>query len=238
MVKFVEWVFAILILMSVSIHSLGRSRRFLIFPKTSPTRIQVNAFFPYSIELYLKLNLCKSMNNLMVNLQQIITGVGLPVDLDLETVTIGYVFKCEFYIPDNVTEYTNFIADPFDVSTHPISSFNRKRRSFEEPEPTETPEKIGDVHKGFDSKLNERYESYQVEAEVIDSGTESIEKAEESFYNDISVPVDHIYNDDPMALNQRQNTKTSRWTLYKSMAIMAERFEALKVRNKEIESFC
>lgn len=49
MAKFKEWVFAILILMSETINSLERSRRFYIFPKTAPTRVQVNDLHNYSI---------------------------------------------------------------------------------------------------------------------------------------------------------------------------------------------
>lgn len=51
MVKLKEWVFVILILMSESIHSLERSRRFFIYPKTAPTRVQVNEFVIYSISI-------------------------------------------------------------------------------------------------------------------------------------------------------------------------------------------
>lgn len=159
---------------------------------------------------------------------QFITGVGLPVDLDLETVTIVYVFKADFYLPDNITELTNFIGNPFDVSPHPITSFKRKRRAVEEHEPTKKPKPFRDVQKGFDSILNERYEAYQVDAEVIESGTESDDKSEPNLIDAVSVPEDNIYDDDPMALNKPQNIKTSRWTLYKGIALMAERFEPLK----------
>ncbi|XP_055326697.1 uncharacterized protein LOC129580374 [Sitodiplosis mosellana] len=152
----------------------------------------------------------------------IITGVGLPVDLDLETVTIGYVFKAEFFIPTNVSTYTNFIADPFDVSTQPISVFDRRRRSLEEPKPTELPEKMLIDSRGFDSEQNEKYEQHQVEAEVVDSGTEKPNDFNEIDYDELSVPKDHKYHDDPMSLKVPQNTATSRWTLYKGIAAMAE----------------
>lgn len=153
---------------------------------------------------------------------QIITGIGLPVELNLETVTIGYVFKAQFYLPDNSSEYVNFIADPFDVSTHPISSFLRKRSSpDEEPTPTEKPKNID----GIDSEQNERFEKHKVDAEVVESGSvnESTDSIDDG--DGLWVPENHIYNDDPLASKVPQNTGTSRWTLYKGMAIIAERFD-------------
>lgn len=157
---------------------------------------------------------------------QFVTGIGIPVDLDLETVTIGYVFKADFYLPDNVTYLTNFIQDQFDVSPHPINTFKRKRRAVDET--AEQSQPLRDVQKGFDSNLNERYETYNVDAEVIESGTESDEKMEQNRIDAISGDAGDFYEDDPMALKKPQNIKTSRWTLYKGMAFMAERFESFK----------
>lgn len=151
-------------------------------------------------------------------------GVGLPVDLNLETVTIGYVFKAEFYIPWNTSTYFNILADPFDISTQPISVFNRRRREFEEPKPTEKPENMSNDYHGFDSEQNEKYEKHQVEAEIVDSGTERANVPNEIDYDELVVPKDHKYRDDPMSLKMPQNTGTSRWTYYKGLETIAERF--------------
>lgn len=61
---------------------------------------------------------------------KIITGVGIPVDLDLETVTMGFVFKVGFLLPKNVSELAHELNDPFDVSTHQLAP--PKRRSLDD----------------------------------------------------------------------------------------------------------
>lgn len=58
-----------------------------------------------------------------------ITGVGIPVDLDLETVTMGFVFKVGFVLPKNASELTHSFDDPFDVNTHQLAP--PKRRSVD-----------------------------------------------------------------------------------------------------------
>ncbi|XP_041632128.1 uncharacterized protein [Drosophila kikkawai] len=48
-----------------------RTKRYLIFPRQAPTR------------------------------HQFIAGIGIPADLDYESLTVGYVLKAEFYLPFN-----------------------------------------------------------------------------------------------------------------------------------------
>lgn len=125
-------------------------------------------------------------------------------------------------MPINSSAFTNPLNDPFDISTQPISLFNRKRRSNDHsPEVTENPNAIG-----FDSEQNEHYEKHQVDAEIVESGTEPTNDPneisdEESWFQEEK----YNKNDDPMALKQPQNLGTSRWTVYKGMASIAERFE-------------
>lgn len=151
----------------------------------------------------------------------------MPVDLNLETVTIGYVFKAIFFLPYNASQYFNVLADPFDITTQPISSFDRRRRSFELPKPTELPEKMPNNDYGFDSEQNEKYEKHQVEAEIVDSGTENTSNSDGNYYDELVVPKDHKYNEDPMSLNVPQNPATSRWTFYKGLATIAERLKSI-----------
>ncbi|XP_023305873.2 uncharacterized protein LOC111687650 [Lucilia cuprina] len=54
---------------------LLRNKRFLIFPRQAPTR------------------------------HQFIGGIGIPVDLTYESLTIGYVLKAEFWLPFNETVF-------------------------------------------------------------------------------------------------------------------------------------
>ncbi|XP_031621776.1 uncharacterized protein LOC116339848 [Contarinia nasturtii] len=123
---------------------------------------------------------------------QIIAGVGLPVDLELEAVTMGFVFKSGFILPMNATDFWAVFSDPFDVSTHPITTFNK--RSIHE--------NIDDsASTGYDSEQHEQYERHQIEAEVVESGTES---------NSIDSSDD---------IN---NYASTRWLVYKGLAEIAE----------------
>lgn len=59
-----------------------------------------------------------------------ISGFGIPVDLNLESLTMGYVYKANYYLPENVSHYVDIIGDPFQKQTVlPISG--RRRRSFD-----------------------------------------------------------------------------------------------------------
>lgn len=66
----------------------------LLFPKANPTRMQVE---PDEI-------LILTFAFIAFRLNQIIAGFGLPVDLDVESVTIGYVFKSQYILPYNKSQ--------------------------------------------------------------------------------------------------------------------------------------
>lgn len=40
------------------------------------------------------------------NFPQFVAGIGLPVDLEPEALTIGYVFKAQYFLPYNVSQLT------------------------------------------------------------------------------------------------------------------------------------
>lgn len=106
-------------------------------------------------------------------------GLGVPVQLHIESVTVGYVFKAEYLLPENATNYLNFIREPFDLTTRRLSSkFVRKRREngeliestiMEESEPTPAPLPSTNSSDGFDSIANEKYERYEVSAIEIET---------------------------------------------------------------------
>lgn len=149
---------------------------------------------------------------------QIISGIGIPVDLELESVTIGYVFKAEFFLPENATDFLNPLANPFDVSTQPISGFfNRRKRMIDLPKPTEMPTDVI----GFDSEQNEAFEKHTANAEVIEIGleTEQTINDEDLWFHDES--MDRIK--DPFRPNAPHNYDTSRWIIYKGFAALAEK---------------
>lgn len=64
-----------LVISTQSGEQRSRSRRFLIFPRQSPTR------------------------------HQFIAGIGIPADLSYESLTVGHVLKAEFFLPYNASVY-------------------------------------------------------------------------------------------------------------------------------------
>lgn len=156
-----------------------------------------------------------------------ITGIGIPVDLELESVTVGWVQKSEFFLPENATNYLSFLYDPFDLTTRPIGQFYvRKKRGdlLEEPEPTENPAKVSSKsEKGFDSEQNEKYEKHQVEAEVVDGGDEVDNHENELTEADYWNQEDGAEWFRKVHPNQPKNIAIARWAIYKSMAILVQR---------------
>ncbi|XP_034651554.1 uncharacterized protein LOC117890679 [Drosophila subobscura] len=74
-----------------------RAKRFLIFPRQAPTR------------------------------HQFIAGIGIPANLDYESLTVGYVLKAEFYLPYNATVFRQspFLPE-YDLNTFLKTGKERK----------------------------------------------------------------------------------------------------------------
>lgn len=66
--------FLIFLLCFHKICGLNREKRFLLFPQANPTR------------------------------HQFVAGIGVPTDLDPESLVIGYVFKAQYFLPYNVSQ--------------------------------------------------------------------------------------------------------------------------------------
>lgn len=126
---------------------------------------------------------------------QMIAGVGLPVDLDLESVTMGVVFKSSFILPMNSSDFFSYFSEPFDVSAKSTS-----KRSID-----------ASLTNGYDEEQNEKYEKYQVEAEVVEQGGNSISSDPNSEINDFG----HTEQD--------SSAETTRWLVYEGLAQIAER---------------
>lgn len=155
---------------------------------------------------------------------QIISGIGIPVDLELESVTIGYVFKAEFFLPENASNYLNGLADPFDVTTRPITG-RRRRRFINESKSSKASDNALDDYQGFDSEQNERFEKHIVDAEIVESGTEQTTHDLDDYSDERSwfEPEHFDRSKDPTAVKAPQNLGTTRWTIYKGLAKIAER---------------
>ncbi|XP_036331670.1 uncharacterized protein LOC118743218 [Rhagoletis pomonella] len=61
--------------MLINVNALQRNKRFLIFPRQAPTRYQF------------------------------IGGIGIPADLEYESLTVGHVLKAEYWLPYNATVF-------------------------------------------------------------------------------------------------------------------------------------
>lgn len=85
------------------------------------------------------------------------------------------------------------------------------------PKPTKMPTDIV----GFDSEQNEAFEKHTVNAEVIESGSEPEQTIndEDLWFRD--EPMDRT--SDPYRPIAPQNYGTSRWTIYKGFAALAEK---------------
>lgn len=125
--------------------------------------------------------------------------------------TIGYVFKAEYFLPENASNYLNILADPFDITPRPLSGgrSNRKRRN------------VIDNAIGFDNQTNQKYEKYQVQPELIESNTDfpANDGINSNDYNE----EEEVNWKDTIGPRQPQDFGTSRWTLYKGLEMLGDR---------------
>ncbi|KAG4071209.1 hypothetical protein HA402_008944 [Bradysia odoriphaga] len=169
----------IAVTMTMATDHSKRSKRFLIFPPTSPTRMQL------------------------------ICGIGIPVDLEYESVTIGYVLKSEYLLPDNTSMVLHFLQDPFDPVVRPIQ---RRRRS------AAPALAIGSQND------SDHYEKYDVEAVQIGTGLTTKDEEAEHYSNEWNeVADDEEFAPEDYRITKQNDFQTFRWTLYKGLEAMAER---------------
>lgn len=126
-----------------------------------------------------------------------IAGVGLPVNLELEAVTMGVVFKSGFILPMNSSDFWAILSQPFEPTSHPITVFNKRS----------TGEIDGDEN-GFDYDENEKFERHEVRAEVVENGVDGNE-------NDVS-------DEDEDVSDLGNKYASTRWLVYKGLAEIAE----------------
>lgn len=177
-------------------------------------------------------------------------GIGVPVDLEIESVTIGWVNKSEFFLPENATNFLSFLNDPFDLTTRPITGFYvRKKREeehlddkpmsdfvLEEPKPTENPVKeiAENSVEGFDSETNEKFERHTIETEVVESGAEHLDSDDDDDDEDETIngmsEADYWNQEDhaewlrEVHPKQPKNLALARWGIYKSIELLAQRW--------------
>lgn len=169
----------------------SREKRFLIVPPTSPTR------------------------------HQLISGIGIPLDLEDEAVTLGIVLKAQYFLPENADQlkpiyypgiFDNFTPVNF-VETQQLTFPNGKRRRREIV---------------YDEITGQRIEKYVEEAEELSNSElknetqyENNEEEEEYEYDD-EFPEDSGVTkreDFPKPTEEEENdTRASRWLVYDGFA--------------------
>lgn len=140
-------------------------------------------------------------------------GVGLPVDLDVESLTVGYAFKAEYFLPFNASELYEGIAEPF--LPHPIQAEGRRKREVIEPNQ-------------YPNEKN--LERYSVEAKVIQEESEqnnpheTVPGNQESHWYDSENeedPENNGYTLDDLKIKSPQDLSHSRFTIYRALETLA-----------------
>lgn len=65
-------------------------------------------------------------------LQELTVGLGVPVEVNPESVTIGFALQTNFLLPSNVSQLWSHLADPFDVSDQSNEKRSIERGRFRE----------------------------------------------------------------------------------------------------------
>lgn len=160
--------------------------------------------------------------------------------MDFESVTIGFVLKAEYFLPENTTNVLDILSDPFNPTTRPISGTGRKRRSENEAT-SDLKQSTDDYYtrgasQGYDEFQQQTYEKYSVSAKVMESAAnpesayddkEDEEELDEEYgpipmEDDIEQDARQYRLDDSM-VKQPNNLAKSRFTLYKGMEQMVSR---------------
>lgn len=184
----------VLLVISCGAHEslLSREKRFLIVPPTSPTR------------------------------HQLISGIGIPLDLEDEAVTLGIVLKAQYFLPENADQlkpiyfpgiFNNFSPVNF-VETQQLEFPNGKRRKREII---------------YDEISGQKIETYDEEAEELSN---SALKNEQTEYENEDDEEEYEYDDEfsedsgttkredfPRPTEEEEHdTRASRWLVYDGFA--------------------
>lgn len=136
---------------------------------------------------------------------------------------MGYVFKANYYLPDNVSNYIDVLGDPFDKTTIPISGGKRRRRRM-----------VDVTHLEDDYIKSERY---TVEATELASELNDVNEVN-SWYDEKDEDDGNIkFKATDLQDELPQNLEQSRFTLYKGIEKMAE-LSGLPGRPCMLRSIC
>lgn len=140
------------------------------------------------------------------------------MQLEYESLTMGYTFKAEFFMQDNTTISQHFLQDPFNPIPHPIQQRRRRHAllvASNEHDMTHDP-----------IEVNDHYEKYDVEAIEIDTGLNGIDIDEDEEYDDGESEENHDESDKTAnyVMSKPKDFSTARWTLFKGIEMLAQKF--------------
>lgn len=168
-------------------------------------------------------DVCKDLKSLKLSFTiesfQLICGIGIPVDLEYESVTIGYVLKSEYLLPDNTSTVLHFLRDPFDPITRPIE---RRRRNAAPPLAIAS------------QNDTDHYEKYDVEAVQIGTGLTTNDGGDENSNKWNELDEEEEFAPEDYRITKQNDFQTFRWTLYKGIEAMAERYGFICLLNGEL----
>lgn len=143
--------------------------------------------------------------------------------MEYESVTLGYVLKAEYFVPDNASSVMHFIQDPFNPSTQPITS--RRKRSSLTGQPPVDEHKIIPIqaNQTNSSTVSDGYERYDIEAVEVDRGNDTTDEDSDN-YEDFSDDEDQVYTAADYRISKPNDFATARWSLFKGMEMLSERF--------------
>lgn len=159
-------------------------------------------------------------SHLYLSVLQIISGIGIPVALEFESVLIGWVLKAEYWLPENASNFINIWNTPFRPTIKPLSGtypqgWGVVRRNAPNVEQKETI--------GYDSENNEKYEIYNEEAIVVnetDDENDNVDFGDDDDDDD-GLLEENVYDVEPV--KKPSNLAASRWTLYKGLEAIGNR---------------
>lgn len=176
---------------------------------------------------------------------QIISGIGIPVALSFESVTIGYVFKAEYFLPENASNVLDILSDPFTPTTRPLTGTGRKRRNVVTAlnQVTDDYYTRGASH-GYDDVQKQKFEKYTVPAVVVESAPieadDDLRNSEDEYdeeYNPIPMEDDveqdgKQYTLNDVKIKEPNNLATARFTVYKGFEEMMSRLVLFSIFNR------
>lgn len=139
--------FLLVLIKSSNAELFNRQKRFLIFPRSAPTRHQVNKKrFIDNIKM-------------IISSFKFIAGIGIPVDLESQSVTIGYVFKTQYYLPYNASQLRLSETFPLDRDKKSLQQ-NKPPKLYEnwhqKPKATDVDKSRWNFYKGIEAVANAR----------------------------------------------------------------------------------